>query len=177
MTQAPDLLTDRQTQTAAWFRTLRDSICAAFEQLEDDAPAALYGDKAGRFERTPWNRDAGGGEAGVAVGAGAAGVGLGGTVTDLAPVGGGGGAATGLGAAGRGLGGAAAGLGGVAGGCGGAAAGFDAAGGLATGGLATGGLATGGLAVGGFATGGLATEGLAAGFPGGFFLGSTGWAV
>lgn len=31
-------------------------ICTAFEQLEDDAPAALYPGDAGRFVRTPWDR-------------------------------------------------------------------------------------------------------------------------
>jgi len=65
MTQAASLpadhLTERQTHASAWFRSLRDSICAAFEQLEDEAPAALYGETAGRFERTPWQREAGGG--------------------------------------------------------------------------------------------------------------------
>jgi coproporphyrinogen III oxidase len=55
-----DLDTRRQ-QAAAWFRTLRDSICAAFERLEDEAPAELYGEGAGRFERTPWVRPEGGG--------------------------------------------------------------------------------------------------------------------
>ena len=40
----------------AWFETLRDDLCAAFERLEDDADG-LYADMApGRFERTPWTR-------------------------------------------------------------------------------------------------------------------------
>lgn len=39
-----------------WFEELRDRICAAFETLEDDAPADLYPGAAGRFTRTPWNR-------------------------------------------------------------------------------------------------------------------------
>lgn len=51
-------LTDKQQQAAAWFRSLRDQICASYEALEDeqggDAPA-------GRFERTLWNRELGGG--------------------------------------------------------------------------------------------------------------------
>ena len=37
-------------------RALRDDICAAFERLEDDAPASLYPGGAGRFVRTPWDR-------------------------------------------------------------------------------------------------------------------------
>jgi coproporphyrinogen III oxidase len=48
-------------QAAAWFRSLRDRICAAFEALEDDAPADLYPGEAGRFVRTPWDRPEGGG--------------------------------------------------------------------------------------------------------------------
>ncbi len=51
----------RKAAAAAWFATLRDRICAAFEALEDTAPAALYPGPVGRFERTPWERPAGGG--------------------------------------------------------------------------------------------------------------------
>lgn len=47
-------------QAAAWFRTLRDRIVAAFEALEDDGPRDL---PAGRFEVKPTQRgeDGGGG--------------------------------------------------------------------------------------------------------------------
>ncbi len=54
-------VTDPPQQAAAWFRSLRDRICAAFEALEDDAPADLYPGEAGRFVRTPWDRPEGGG--------------------------------------------------------------------------------------------------------------------
>jgi coproporphyrinogen III oxidase len=47
---------DRKARASAWFETLRDEICAAFEKLEDEAPASLYPDAAGRFVRTPWQR-------------------------------------------------------------------------------------------------------------------------
>jgi coproporphyrinogen III oxidase len=49
---------DRRTRASAWFATLRDRLCAAFEAIEDDLPAdAPHGDMApGRFERTPWQR-------------------------------------------------------------------------------------------------------------------------
>ena len=57
----PDLIAERQQQAGAWFRSLRDRICAAFETLEDEAPAALYPGEAGRFVRTPWDRPEGGG--------------------------------------------------------------------------------------------------------------------
>ncbi len=56
-----DVLSDRQSQAAAWFRSLRDRICAAFEVLDAEAPAVLYPGEAGRFVRTPWDRPEGGG--------------------------------------------------------------------------------------------------------------------
>ena len=46
-----------QAQVRAWFERLRDDICAAFEQLEQDAPAELYAGEPGRFVRTPWQRN------------------------------------------------------------------------------------------------------------------------
>ena len=49
-------LEDRKRQARAWFEGLRDSIIAAFERLEDEAPASLYGDQAGRFVRKAWER-------------------------------------------------------------------------------------------------------------------------
>lgn len=52
---------DRKGQASSWFASLRDRICAAFEALEDDAPHDLYPGDAGRFVRTPWSRDGGGG--------------------------------------------------------------------------------------------------------------------
>ncbi|MDQ2079669.1 oxygen-dependent coproporphyrinogen oxidase [Xanthobacteraceae bacterium Astr-EGSB] len=50
------VLDARKARARAWFEALRDDICAAFEALEDEAPASLYGDAAGRFVRTPWSR-------------------------------------------------------------------------------------------------------------------------
>ena len=55
------LLQTRKEAARAWFETLRDRICAGFEALEDEAPPALYPGEPGRFERTPWTREAGGG--------------------------------------------------------------------------------------------------------------------
>jgi coproporphyrinogen III oxidase len=49
-------LEGRKAQVKAWFERLRDDICAALEGLEGAAPAALHGDQAGRFARTPWAR-------------------------------------------------------------------------------------------------------------------------
>jgi coproporphyrinogen III oxidase len=64
------LTEDRKARAKAWFETLRDQICAAFEALEDEAPAALYAGAPGRFVKTPWRRgdgseDLGGGVAGM----------------------------------------------------------------------------------------------------------------
>ena len=57
----------RKAQARAWFESLRDRIMAAFEALEDEAPAALYPGPTGRFEKTPWSRgeDEGGGVMGM----------------------------------------------------------------------------------------------------------------
>jgi coproporphyrinogen III oxidase len=49
-------LEGRKARVKAWFESLRNDICAAFEALEGAAPAALHGDLAGRFVRTPWTR-------------------------------------------------------------------------------------------------------------------------
>ncbi|GBQ25088.1 coproporphyrinogen III oxidase [Acetobacter estunensis NRIC 0472] len=52
-----------EPQARAWFETLRDRLCGVFEALEDEAAArgspTLNGrEQAGRFERTPWSREA-----------------------------------------------------------------------------------------------------------------------
>ena len=52
----PDDIETRKARAKAWFEALRDDICAAFERLEDEAPASLYPGHAGRFLRTPWQR-------------------------------------------------------------------------------------------------------------------------
>jgi coproporphyrinogen III oxidase len=57
---APGVLDDRKAEATAWFRSLRDRICASFEALEDEAegpfdPETEAG-KAGRFVRKPWSR-------------------------------------------------------------------------------------------------------------------------
>lgn len=47
-----------QTDTALWFRSLRDRICAEVEALEDECAEDGIG---GHFERTFWDRPEGGG--------------------------------------------------------------------------------------------------------------------
>lgn len=57
-TDRPADLASRQSRARAWFETLRDDICAAFEALEDALPASapLSERVPGRFVRTPWAR-------------------------------------------------------------------------------------------------------------------------
>jgi coproporphyrinogen III oxidase len=51
-------LNARKARAQTWFEALRDDICAAFEKVEDDAPATDWhsGLAPGRFVRTPWQR-------------------------------------------------------------------------------------------------------------------------
>jgi len=70
MSSAVALGFERERANASqWFRSLRDEICKAFEQLEEEADPKLYQGRAGRFEFTPWKRsaseDQGGGEGGL----------------------------------------------------------------------------------------------------------------
>jgi coproporphyrinogen III oxidase len=58
---------EHKARAKAWFEALRDQICAAFERLEDEAPATLYPGAPGRFVRTPWRRGAGSGDQGGGV--------------------------------------------------------------------------------------------------------------
>ena len=51
----------KKATAQAWFRALRDRICAAFEAIENDVQGANADREPGRFERTPWERAAGGG--------------------------------------------------------------------------------------------------------------------
>ena len=50
---------EKQATAAAWFRQLRDTICQSFEKIEDEGE--FENNPAGRFERTPWQREEGGG--------------------------------------------------------------------------------------------------------------------
>src|ERR1700735_941098 len=58
------VIDDRKTRARGWSEALRDDICAAFEKLEDDAPASLSPAAAGRFARTLCDRTDAPGQAG-----------------------------------------------------------------------------------------------------------------
>lgn len=65
---SPALFESEKEQATAWFRSLRDRICTAFETLETELqPDEQHGDlSAGCFARTIWDRpDGGGGEMSV----------------------------------------------------------------------------------------------------------------
>jgi coproporphyrinogen III oxidase len=51
----------QQARASAWFESLQQRICAAFEAIEDAYAAARPGAAAGRFERIPTTREGGGG--------------------------------------------------------------------------------------------------------------------
>ncbi|KKB13552.1 coproporphyrinogen III oxidase [Devosia geojensis] len=57
----PEDIDARKREAAAWFRELRDRICAEFEAIEAEVTGAGSELPAGEFERTPWDRAAGGG--------------------------------------------------------------------------------------------------------------------
>jgi coproporphyrinogen III oxidase len=61
-----DLLAQHRAAATAWFATLRDRLCAAFEATETElAGGPLAGRPPGRFERKPWQRaEEGGAEGG-----------------------------------------------------------------------------------------------------------------
>lgn len=54
----PPQLKNWKARAARWFGSLRNQICAAFEDLEHELPedAPLGSEPPGRFQRTPWKR-------------------------------------------------------------------------------------------------------------------------
>lgn len=57
-------MTETRRRAAAWFESLRDRICAAFETLEDEYAGPLADLPPGRFQRTAWTRPASPGQDG-----------------------------------------------------------------------------------------------------------------
>jgi coproporphyrinogen III oxidase len=55
---------EMKERASAWFRELRDQLCAAFETLEQEASGSLYEGAPGKFVRSPWQRTDHSGNAG-----------------------------------------------------------------------------------------------------------------
>jgi len=61
----------KKNTAAAWFKTLRDTICAEFESIEREASDILYPGVSGQFEFEDWQRnveEGGGGTGGMLYG-------------------------------------------------------------------------------------------------------------
>ena len=59
---------DKKKLASAWFKSLRDEICAEFESIERDAPSEIYAGEPGIFKYEDWTRsveNGGGGTGGM----------------------------------------------------------------------------------------------------------------
>ena len=68
MTPMPDKFAGKKSRATAWFKTLRDDICAVFEEIEHEAPDELYSGEPGTFVFEDWQRkveNGGGGTGGM----------------------------------------------------------------------------------------------------------------